>query len=58
MTPNEGKDADNSNSRKTFIILVFFLLVLWILLYIFFFSLSFSSPSFVVVNFIGTKKPN
>ena len=57
MTPSEGKDADNSDSRKIFIIFIFSL-VLWILLYIFFFSLSFSSPSFVVVDFIGTKKSN
>ena len=57
MVSSEGKYSDSSDSRKTYIIFIFSL-VLWILLYIFFFSLSFSSPSFVVVDFIGTKKSN
>ena len=58
MTPSEGKVSDSSDSRKTFIILIF-LLVLWIFLDFFFhFLFSFFPPYVVVVNFIGTKKSN
>ena len=50
LTPSKGKDADSSDSRKAFIILMFSL-VLQILLDFFF-------PSVVVVNFVGTMKSN
>ena len=50
MTPSKGRDSDSSDSRKTFIILMFSL-VLQILL-------DFFSQSVVVVNFIGTMKSN
>jgi len=55
VTPSEGKDSDSSDSTKTFILI--FWLVLQILLdFVPFFPLS--SPSVVVVNFIGTMKSN
>ena len=53
MTPSEGKDADSRDSRKTFIILIFWLVLQFILDFFFF-----TSPSVVVVDFIGTKKSN
>ena len=67
MTPKEGKDCDSSDSRKTFIILMFrrVLWTLWVSLVAqlvdssgFFFLFSPFSPSVVVVNFIGTIKSN
>ena len=66
-TPSEGKDSNSSDSRKTFIILMFrrVLWILWASLvaqlvdsFGFFFLFSPFSPSVVVVNFIGTMKSN
>ena len=63
MTPKEGKDCDSSDSRKTFIILMF-RRVLWILWASLVAQLVdsfgfFSSPiRLVIVNFIGTMKSN
>ena len=57
MTLREGNNSDSSDSRKTFITLMFDFLcrVFWIFFFLFFFFLS---PSIVVVNFIGTIKSN
>ena len=53
MTPSEGKDSDSSDPRKTLI------LVLTCSVDSFgFFFFPFSSPSVVVVDFIGTMKSN
>ena len=54
MTPSEGKDSDSSDSRKTFITLMFCLVLYVLLDFLFFFSLF--APSVIVVNFIGTMK--
>ena len=53
MTPSEGKDSDSSDSRKTFIILMFSLVLEMLLDFSFL-----SHPSVVVVDFIGTMKYN
>ena len=53
VTPSEGKDSDSSDSRKTFIILMFSLVLEMLLDFSFL-----SHPSVVVVDFIGTMKYN
>ena len=53
MIPSTGKDSYSSDSRKTFIIIIFTYSV-----DSFFFFFSFFPPSVVVVDFIGTKKSN
>ena len=52
MTPNEGKDSDSSDSRKTFIT---HFLTCSVDSFRFFFSFF---PSVVVVDFIGINKSN
>ena len=49
VTPSEGKDPDISDSRQTFIVLMFLLLLQFILDFYFLFYFSFSFPSSVVV---------
>ena len=56
VTPSKGKDSESSDSRKTFIILMFGLFLEILLDFCFFF---FPFPcSVVVVNFFGTLKSN
>ena len=51
MTPNEGKDSDSSDSRKTFI-------THFLTCSVDSFRFFFFFPSVIVVDFIGTKKSN
>ena len=55
MIPSKGKDSDSSDSRKTFILLIFDLLCrfFWIFLLFFFPSPYPHPPGIVVVNFFG-----
>ena len=56
MIPSAGKDSDSSDSRKTFIILIFLTCSVDCFGFLFLF---FAFPHSVVhVDFIGTKKSN
>ena len=53
VTQREGKDPDSSDSRKTFIILIFTCCIVSYVSFVFFFL---PPTPIVVVDFIGTMK--